>query len=66
MLMAIPALQAASVAVPTVAHLATARELMERGVDVLIEKPLAFSLAEADALIALAKQHGRIAQVGHL
>ena len=53
-------------AVPTVAHLAVARELMERGVDVLIEKPLAFSLAEADALIALARQHGRVVQVGHL
>jgi len=66
MLAACPALKAVSVAVPTVAHLATARELMERGVDVLIEKPLAFSLAEADALIALAKQHGRVAQVGHL
>ena len=66
MLTANPALDAASVAVPTLHHLATARELMERGVDVLIEKPLAFSLAEADALIALAKQHGRIAQVGHL
>jgi predicted dehydrogenase len=66
MLAARPAVKAMSVAVPTVAHLATARELMERGVDVLIEKPLAFSVAEADALIALAKQHGRVAQVGHL
>lgn len=34
--------------------------------DVLIEKPLATSLSEADELIALAKEHGRIAQVGHL
>jgi predicted dehydrogenase len=66
MLAAFPAMKAISVAVPTVAHLASAREAMERGVDVLIEKPLALSLAEADALIALAKQHGRVAQVGHL
>jgi predicted dehydrogenase len=66
MLAACPAVRAASVAVPTVAHLPTARQLMERGVDVLIEKPLAFSVAEADALIALATQHGRIAQAGHL
>jgi predicted dehydrogenase len=58
--------QAASVAVPTVHHLATARALMQAGVDVLIEKPLATSLAEADELIALAKASGRIAQVGHL
>lgn len=66
MLAAIPTLHAASVAVPTVSHLNAARQLMERGVDVLIEKPLAISIAEADELIALAKQHGRIAQVGHL
>jgi predicted dehydrogenase len=66
MLAACPAVKAVNVAVPTVAHLATARELMERGVDVLIEKPLAISVAEADALIALAKQHGRVVQVGHL
>ena len=61
-----PAVSAVSVAVPTVAHLECARLLMERGIDVLIEKPLAPSVAETDALIALAKQHGRIAQAGHL
>jgi predicted dehydrogenase len=66
MLTALPAVKAVSVAVPTVAHLATARELMERGVDVLVEKPLAVSVSETDALIALAKQHGRVAQAGHL
>jgi len=66
MLEACPHLAAASVAVPTLAHLATARELMERGVDVLVEKPLAFSLDEADAMIACARQHGRVAQAGHL
>ena len=44
--------QAASVAVPTVHHLQVAGALMEAGVDVLIEKPLATSLAEADELIA--------------
>ena len=57
---------AASVAVPTVHHLRVASQLMEAGVDVLIEKPLATSLAEADQLIALAQRTGRIAQVGHL
>ncbi len=57
---------AVSVAVPTVQHLAVARELMEAGVDVLIEKPLASSLAEADELIRLAQRTGRIVQVGHL
>jgi predicted dehydrogenase len=39
---------------------------MEAGIDVLIEKPLATSLAEADELIRLAQRHGRIGQVGHL
>jgi predicted dehydrogenase len=58
--------QAASVAVPTAHHLQVARALMEAGVDVLIEKPLATSLAEADELIALAQRLGRIGQVGHL
>jgi len=57
---------AVSVAVPTVAHLAVARELMQNGVDVLIEKPLATTLAEADELQAIASQNNRIVQVGHL
>jgi predicted dehydrogenase len=58
--------QAATVAAPTVHHLAVARELMADGVDVLIEKPLAATLAEADELVAIASKHKRIAQVGHL
>jgi predicted dehydrogenase len=57
---------AASVAVPTIAHLAVARTLLEAGIDVLVEKPLAVDLAEADTLIELARQHGRVAQAGHL
>jgi len=58
--------QAASVAVPTVLHLEVARTLMEAGVDVLIEKPLASSQTEANEMMLLAKKHSRIAQVGHL
>lgn len=58
--------QAASVASPTAHHLAVARDLMKTGVDVLIEKPLARTLAEADELVALAAEHKRIAQAGHL
>ena len=58
--------QAASVAAPTLHHLAVARELMKAGVDVLIEKPLAATLAEAEELVALAAAHRRVAQVGHL
>jgi len=59
-------IQAASVTVPTVHHVKVARDLMQAGIEVLIEKPLATSLAEADELIATAQEHGRIAQVGHL
>jgi predicted dehydrogenase len=58
--------QAASVVVPTVHHLKAAQRLMEAGIDVLIEKPLATSLAEADELVHLAQRLGRIGQVGHL
>jgi predicted dehydrogenase len=39
---------------------------MDSGVDVLIEKPLATSLSEADELVKLAAEKGRIGQVGHL
>jgi predicted dehydrogenase len=59
-------LQAASVAAPTAHHLEVARKLLASGVDVLSEKPLTATLAEADELIAVAHQHKRIAQVGHL
>jgi predicted dehydrogenase len=58
--------QAASIAVPTVLHLEVARTLMEAGVDVLIEKPVAATLGEADELIRIALEHKRVAQVGHL
>jgi predicted dehydrogenase len=59
-------IHAASVAAPTVNHLEVARALMRAGVDVLIEKPLATSVAEADELVKLAATNKRIAQVGHL
>ena len=59
-------IRAASVAAPTIHHLDVARTLMEAGVDVLIEKPLAASLAEAEELVQLAAHHKRVAQTGHL
>jgi predicted dehydrogenase len=58
--------QAASVAVPTVKHLAVARALMEAGVDLLIEKPLASTIAEAAEFGSLSQRHNRVVQVGHL
>jgi predicted dehydrogenase len=57
---------AASVAVPTVAHRETSYELMEMGIDVLVEKPMTRTVPEADELIAAAKTNGRILQVGHV
>jgi predicted dehydrogenase len=60
------AVDAASVCVPTVHHASAASELLEAGIDVLIEKPLAASLEEADEILALASRQGRLVQVGHL
>jgi predicted dehydrogenase len=57
---------AAIVAVPTAAHVGVGCALLEAGIDVLIEKPIAGDLAEANRLIATAEVHGRILQVGHL
>lgn len=62
----IGAIDAASVAVPTVAHHPVAARLLTAGVHVLVEKPIAATLAEADSLIDLAATRGRILQVGHL
>jgi predicted dehydrogenase len=59
-------IEAASVAVPTLHHLEIARKLMQAGIDVLIEKPVASSLREADELIELSQRLERIVQVGHL
>lgn len=57
---------AAIVAVPTIHHAEVALALLEAGIDVLIEKPIAPTLAEADRLIDAAQRNGRILQVGHL
>jgi len=57
---------AASVAVPTVAHAEVGCRILEMGLDVLVEKPMAVNLAEADALLHAARKNGRILQVGHV
>src|ERR1700677_1240999 len=59
-------LNAACVAVPTVKHHEVAAALLDAGLDLLVEKPLAANLAEADDLIARAERGGRILQPGHL
>ena len=59
-------LDAVSVAVPTVHHHTVAAELLDAGLDALVEKPLAASLEEADDLIRRSERGKRILQVGHL
>jgi predicted dehydrogenase len=58
--------QAAVVAVPTVNHYAVVADALKAGLDVLVEKPIAASLPEAEALLAIAASQERILQVGHL
>jgi predicted dehydrogenase len=57
---------AVSVAVPTAQHAETGCRLMEMGLDVLVEKPMAKDLAEADALLAASNRYKRLLQVGHV
>ena len=57
---------AVSLAVPTAEHARIGSRILAAGIDVLVEKPIAASLAEADALIACAKRGNCILQVGHL
>jgi predicted dehydrogenase len=59
-------LDAATVAVPTVHHHVVASQLLDAGVDLLVEKPLAASLSEADDLLSRAEKGKRILQPGHL
>jgi predicted dehydrogenase len=59
-------LDAATVAVPTVHHHAVASVLLDASLDLLVEKPLAATLAEADELLELATKGKRILQPGHL
>jgi predicted dehydrogenase len=56
----------ASIAAPGVAHHAIARDLLESGIDVLLEKPMATTLAQARELAAIADRSSRILQIGHL
>lgn len=56
---------AASVAVPTVHHLPVCRSLIERGIHVLIEKPLAPNTAEGEEIVSLARRHNVTVAVGH-
>ncbi|HXC96807.1 MAG TPA: Gfo/Idh/MocA family oxidoreductase [Edaphobacter sp.] len=59
-------LDAASICVPTTHHANAAAPLLTAGVDLLIEKPIAQSLADADRILELSREHNRIVQPGHL
>lgn len=58
--------KAAVIATPTTTHHAIARELLESGVDVLVEKPITATAADARELIDVAARNARILQVGHV
>jgi predicted dehydrogenase len=60
------ATDAVSIATPTVTHHAIARQAIEAGRDVLVEKPMTATLVEADDLVALAHARGAVLQAGHI
>ncbi len=57
---------AVSIATPTPTHCDIALAFLTAGAHVLVEKPIAESVAQAERLVLAAKQHGRVLQVGHL
>ena len=57
---------AASIVVPTDKHAETALPLIARGLHLLVEKPIAATLEESEAMMAAAARHGTILQVGHV
>jgi predicted dehydrogenase len=60
------AVDAVTVVVPTPAHFAVASKALERGIHVLVEKPIAATLDEADAMLAIARRTGALIQTGHV
>jgi len=59
-------LDAVVVAAPAPAHVSLARQVLEAGADVFVEKPLALSPADAEGLVKLAAEKDQILMVGHL
>jgi predicted dehydrogenase len=57
---------AVTIVVPTPAHFAVAQQVLARGIHALIEKPIATTLEEADAMLALARANGALVQTGHV
>lgn len=62
----LPLVDAVSVVVPTPLHYAVSQNCLRAGLDVLVEKPITTTIAQADELIRLAEENKRILQVGHI
>jgi predicted dehydrogenase len=62
----IGSVDAVSIAVPTISHHSVAKDFLEAGIDVLLEKPIATTIEEADDLVAVAEEKGVIFQIGFL
>jgi predicted dehydrogenase len=60
------AVDAVSIATPTPLHYPIAKDCLERGIHVLVEKPITTTLDEARSLVETAARKGRVLQVGHL
>ena len=60
------AVRAVSIAVPTTSHYKVAIDFLDHGIDVLLEKPMATTVEEAERLIEIAEKENLILQVGHL
>jgi predicted dehydrogenase len=57
---------AVTIVVPTPKHYDVAQQVLSRGIHALIEKPIAATLEQADAMLSLAATHGAIVQTGHV
>ena len=57
---------AVSITVPTISHYRIAKDFLDAGIDVLLEKPITTTIEEADELIAIAEAKGLIFQIGLL
>jgi len=64
-LLEVPGLRAVAIATPVSSHYAIAKRCLEAGLDVMVEKPLAATVAEAQALVDLADKLGRVLMVDH-
>ena len=57
---------AVSISVPTQYHFEVAKDFLQQGIGILLEKPITTTLEEADELIRIARETGAVLQVGHL